>query len=179
MGLEGYFTDQEIEFAKGVVLKRYTESRKQNLEHNPPLKDTDDPLKNEFEGALAETAFAKEAKIPYTGDINTFKNPDVGFTQQKGTTVEWGSLIVRPNDKGEDAYVLVILLPNNKFRIVGWLRGKDARRDEWIKNPDNRGAAHFVHQRDLHPISSKQDIDDLVMREGLRFEREAIQRETE
>lgn len=106
----------------------------------PGVWDTD------IEGAAAELAYCKFRGQYWGGTVNTFKAADVGVAVQiRSTPRPNGSLILRPGDDDSHYYVLVTgMIP--KFRIVGWLRGREGKRDEFKQNPNNRPPAFFVPQ---------------------------------
>lgn len=102
----------------------------------------------DIQGALAELAFSKAFKLKW--DRTTWGGRyDVGKFQVRSTKHLNGCLLIRKNDEDEDNYVLVIdQCP--KFEIIGWLRGKDAKKNKWIRIPNNRPPAWFVPQEYLN-----------------------------
>jgi hypothetical protein len=110
----------------------------------------------DLEGACAEFALAKHLNIHWDGSINTFKSrPDVGSLEVRVTSYPNGRLIVRPRDADDATYVLLIgICPT--YRLMGCIRGFDAKRNEWLTAPDNKGRpeAYFVPQNALSPIRS-------------------------
>jgi hypothetical protein len=112
------------------------------------LWDTD------IEGAGAEEAFCKHKNIFWNGAVNTFKEADIiGNVQIRHTVLDWGKLIVRKRE-GEnldDYYVLVVgRMPN--YKVVGFLKGREAAQDKWWINPNNKEWAWFVPQQDLKDV---------------------------
>lgn len=115
----------------------------------------------DIEGAMAEMAMAKAMGVYFDPTVGTFKAPDVvsrsgAGVQVRSTTRKDGRLIVRDPDPDDELYVLVIsALP--RFRIVGWMRGGDAKQDRYKTAPDRgprkRKPAYFVPQKDLQPFS--------------------------
>jgi len=103
----------------------------------------------EIEGAGAELAVCKNRKLYCPFGINTFKNADIGkILQVRHTERENGRLIVRPNDNPNHTYILVIgKMPN--FKMIGWIKGKDAMVDEYKDNPNRGKPCWMVPQKDL------------------------------
>jgi hypothetical protein len=106
-----------------------------------------------IEGACGEMALAKCLRIYWDGSVNTFKANDLPGIQVRTRSREDYQLIVRPGDSKEAAYVLVTgRCPN--YEIRGWIAGKDAMREEWLKDHGNRPAAYFVPHSALQPMST-------------------------
>ena len=112
--------------------------------------NTADAWRNDIEGACAELAYCKALDIYWPGSINTFKEPDCG----KKTQVRWthhinGSLIVRDKDPDDHYYVLVVgACPD--YRVVGWIMGYDAKKNEYLRCPGEQSPAYFVPQNKLN-----------------------------
>jgi hypothetical protein len=103
------------------------------------------------EGAGGELAFAKATKRYWNGSVNTFKNGDVGTVQVRTRRDPKYDLLVRPGDSDDDAFVLVIgTIP--KFCVVGWLYGREAKQEKWLRTYGNRPAAYFVPQAALRVV---------------------------
>jgi hypothetical protein len=105
----------------------------------------------DIEGAAAEMALSKYLKRYWGGDCNTFKKNDVSDLQVRSTALQNGSLIIRPEDKETDYFVLVVGRAP-QFRVAGYISGKDARKDEWWRSPNGRPGAWFVPQDKLKTI---------------------------
>lgn len=104
-------------------------------------------------GALGECAFAKSQNLYWNGSVNTFKaGGDVGLIQVRTRSNPTYDLIVRQDDSSDDVFVLVTGGPND-FRVHGWMRGGDAKREEFLADYGHYGEAFFVPQRRLNPIS--------------------------
>jgi hypothetical protein len=109
------------------------------------------------EGACGELAVAKVLDKYWGGTVNTFKDGgDIGAAIQVRTrTKDYYDLIVRDDDKPEDVFVLVVGKAPS-FRVVGWIRGRDAKQPAWIQHHGNRPAAYFVPQAQLTAFDSSQ-----------------------
>ena len=106
----------------------------------------------DIEGACAELAVGKAFNIFWNGSVNTYKAPDLsGRLQVRYTELDHGSLIFRGNDNVNDNFILVTGLAPN-YIIRGWLKGCDAKQDEYIKYPDDKIPSWFVPQNKLLPI---------------------------
>lgn len=101
-------------------------------------------------GALGECAFAKATGRYWSGSVNTFKSGgDVGKAIQIRTRSKHEyDLIVRRDDGDDDLFVLVTGGPH-EFRVHGWIRGCDAKSDEWRADHGNHGEAFFVPKERL------------------------------
>ena len=108
------------------------------------------------QGAAGELAFAKFRNLYWSGSVGTFRQGgDVGPIQVR-TRSNWNhDLIVRDGDRDDDVFVLVVgTIP--RFRIIGWLRGGDAKQPRYRKTYGERPAAFFVPQSDLRPFEKTQ-----------------------
>lgn len=103
-----------------------------------------------IEGACGEMAYAKARQRYWNGSVNTFQTGgDVGAVQVRTRSRDNYDLIVRRNDRDSDAFVLVVG-KSGKYRVVGWIYGRDAKRDEWLKTYGDREPAYFVPQSALN-----------------------------
>lgn len=110
-----------------------------------------------IEGCCGELATAKALNIYWNGSINTYKHgADVGSIQVRTRSKNDYDLIVRNNDKNEDTFILVVGQAPD-YRVVGWIKGRDAKKEIYSKTYGNRPAAFFVPQAALHPIESLPD----------------------
>lgn len=110
-------------------------------------------IQEEFVGACGELAVGKAANTFFVPSVNTFHRvPDcLADCEVRCTEVEGGRLIVRDNDGDARRYVLGVMA-GESVTLVGWIRGSDAKRDEWIDNPNGYRLAWFVPQSALRPI---------------------------
>jgi hypothetical protein len=104
-----------------------------------------------IEGAAAELAVSKYLGVYWCGG-GMYKNPDVAGNLQ----VRWASshhyqLIVRPLDPDEDYYVFVTgEMPN--YRLHGFIKGSDAKREDRLDAPNGRPPAYFAPSKELLSI---------------------------
>jgi hypothetical protein len=62
---------------------------------------------------------------------------------------------VRDNDPSDRYYFLVVGEPPT-FRVAGWIKGVDAKQDQWLRNPGKgRKQAWFVPQHHLKQLREK------------------------
>jgi hypothetical protein len=147
-------TPSEMEMAIAVGTLRTKESMRLNLDRSKSYLQSQ--FEKDIQGAAAELAYCKFRGKFWPGGVGTYKDPDAGLvTQVRSTTLEDGSLIVRSNDDPNHIYVLVIgSLP--KFRVAGWIKGQDARRSEYFRNPNGRDPAWFVPIRALNQFPAQK-----------------------
>jgi hypothetical protein len=142
----------EVLLAASVGVRRQLEALRASLPDCHGF-DGETSWQVHIEGACGEMAFAKAARLFWSGSVNSFKNGcDMGNIQVRTRSREDYDLIVRENDRDEDAFVLVIGKAP-EYRVVGWIRGADAKRPEWRKTYGNRPAASFVPQAALRDMT--------------------------
>jgi len=102
-----------------------------------------------IEGALGEMALAKFLDL-YWGGVGTFRGSDVGKSQQVRTRSRHNyELMLHPDDDDEQTYWL-LTGTNGTYRVHGWLRGADGKKDHYWKDPAGGRPAFFVPQSDLN-----------------------------
>ena len=156
-GIMVTLTPQEVKDAREVGTTRHNESVK-NKNQERLQNPNKTSLETDQDGAEYELAVCKGLTIPWSKSVNTFGAPDMLHDGQiKGTEYRSGCLIVRERNNPEHRYILVI--DHGQWRdglfhyyIAGWIYGKDARKDEWKKNPNDREPAWFVPQDALNPV---------------------------
>ena len=106
-------------------------------------------------GAAGELAVARVLGRYWAGDVCSFKRPDIGASVQVRTRSRPDyDLIVRDDDDPGAIYILVTGTPT-RLTVHGWIKGADARRDEWRQTHGNRPAAWFVPQSALRPLKQQ------------------------
>lgn len=151
---------EEVRRAAEVGVARQVEAMRRGLKHTHGMRD-DDQWRNHVEGACGELAVALALGVPWDATVNTFKSGgDVGDVQVR--TRKWADnpldLIVRDNDRDEDAFVLVVSrLPD--FEVVGWAWGGECKLGRYQKSYGGRAASYFVPRRHLRPMA---DLAGLV-----------------
>lgn len=145
----------EIEVAAGVGTRRMVDSlvngRKQAAGDKDPTGATAG-WQQHIEGACGEMAFAKALGRYWSGSVNTFKDGgDVGDVQIRTRSRHDYDLIVRDRDRDEDYFILVTgLCP--AYRVVGYIRGADAKQRKWQQNHGGHGGAFFIPAVELKPL---------------------------
>lgn len=146
----------EYLMAANVGCFRHSESLQFNRKDNHGLEPDADLLGIHVLGAAGELAVARVLGRYWGGDVSTFKRADLGRSVQVRTGSKPShSLIIRPDDSPEDVYVLVTGTPT-RLRVHGWIRGAEARKDEWVRAHAGRPPAWFVPQSALRPLKRKE-----------------------
>lgn len=104
-----------------------------------------------IEGACGELAVAKHLDIHWWGGVDAFSEPDLPNLQVRTRSRHDYDLIVRETDSDMEVFVLVTgRCP--QYKIRGWLRGRDAKRSEWLHSYSERPRAYFVPASQLKPV---------------------------
>jgi hypothetical protein len=114
-------------------------------------------LEHNVLGACGEMVVCKALGWFWSPSVNTFHRvADIGRNVEARTTSRQdGCLIVRDNDPDDRYYVLVIG-EAPAFHIAGWIKGGDAKRDEWLRDPGLKRSAWFVPQDKLKPLPERE-----------------------
>lgn len=134
----------DVRHATLVGLDRYIGARERGLRPGAGQPATDWPA--HIEGAWAEFAVALATGHAWPTDHGQPDRgaPDVGPYHVRTSSRDNPSLIIRPNDRDDEPFVLVVSTGLPEFTIVGWIFAGDARRDGWRRAPNGRPAAWFV-----------------------------------
>jgi hypothetical protein len=113
----------------------------------------EDGEEKSIQGAQAEYACHLWFGVPWDGRPNTFgRIADMGedIEIRNSSLHHWG-MNMRPEDKPDRVYILVTG-QDPTFRIQGWIRGHEGRRDEWWTNYGLRHRPYLwsVPQSALH-----------------------------
>ena len=106
-------------------------------------------------GCIGELAVAKVIGVTWTGSVDTFKTESdlSGNIQVRHRSNPVWDLIVRTNDSDDDIFVLSRGMPPGAIEVAGWMKGKDAKRDEWLSDPGGYGRpSYFVDSAHLQPM---------------------------
>jgi hypothetical protein len=135
----------ELYMAACVGVRR----RVASLDYDKSKTYGEDEWDIDIEGACAELVVAKHLHVYWDGSIYTFKFPDLGGDIQVRHTIRMnGRLIFRRRDDERERYVFVVgRFPN--YHICGWIYGYEAKKDEFLANPNNKEEAWFVPQQEL------------------------------
>ena len=116
-----------------------------------------------IEATCAEIAVAKYLGVYYMGG-GFYKKPDVaGNVQVRWASSHYYQLIVRPMDPDDDIYVFVTGEAPN-YRLHGFIKGSDAKREDRLDAPNSRPAAYFVPTKELISIDT---LSQYVKLEGI------------
>jgi len=149
----------EVDLAARDAVVEYFQSRKQNLHHRPGFAGRIDNFWTyAIEGHCGQIAVARHIDAYYLNRTGQFRAPDVAGVQVKTRLSHRYELRVRANDPDDLPYLLVTRDLNDEcavYRLHGWLYGHEAKRPEWLNDPDGSGEKNFfVPQDALHPLET-------------------------
>lgn len=135
--------------AAGGMLRFVSSSSKGHNHRSVRERTYYERLEDETVGAVGEYALCKYLGIEWDAPVDTFHNvPDVGDVEVRATRHDTGCLVVRDNDADDRIFVLVTgTAPTVEIR--GWIRGVDAKREVFIRDPHGHRRAWFVPQHAL------------------------------
>ena len=113
-----------------------------------------DPWSIQLEGVRAEMAVAKYLDVYWRPSLGRQRNGerDVASFEVRSRKRADGGLILHRQDPDEAVFILVVPAPP-VFRLVGWIRAKEGKREEWWGDPYGYGRpAFFVPQPMLVPV---------------------------
>lgn len=138
----------EVDMAAGVGLRRQLDALHRGCGDRHGI-DPEDGWRAHIEGACGELAVARFLGMYWDGSTNTFRSrPDLGPVEVRTRSRESYDLIVRKDDDPLKIYVHVTGRAP-EFRVRGFIRGADARRDAWWQIHGGRPGAWFVPSGDL------------------------------
>lgn len=98
--------------------------------HYPHDETTEAQDQDAVGAEIAAAKFANVWPAAFASVGSDNNGEDVGGAQIRSTRHETGRLLIHPEDRDEQIFVLVIgALPT--YRLVGWMRASDAKRPEW------------------------------------------------
>lgn len=119
-------------------------------------RSENDNWTSHVEGAGGEIAASKVLDIYW--EMGESKTDASGLEIRTMSQTHYG-LLVRPQDIQRDYTCVLVVGCMPKFRVVGWIMARDAKRDEWLFDPSSRGApCYLVPQEELLPIERLQRI---------------------
>jgi hypothetical protein len=113
----------------------------------------------DVEGLLAEAAVAKALGLyyaPVTGELDTLLGDVMQGVQVRSTKYLSGSLLVHKTDADDDKFLLVVGA-SGKYRIAGWIFGRDGKKREFSKTYKGR-TAFWVPQEALVPFRREEFV---------------------
>lgn len=145
-------TKVEVEIGVRIGVMRHLNALREGRKDAHGLNG--DPWEFHIQGACAEMASYKAIKYYWSPTIDVRKElgGDGGPYEVRRRSHQKHDHLIRPDDLVDPPHILACgSLP--KFRVVGWILGKDARRDEWWHDYGNRGFAWWPPQADLHDLA--------------------------
>jgi len=121
-------------------------------------QDLGSPWELNIEGALGELVVARHLRIFWNGNMEQLKASDVGELEVRTSKVSSAHLVVRPTDKRDAKYVLVVGKAP-EYTICGWQYGEEIMQaqffDETGERCKNKRATpmFWYPQNKLRPIS--------------------------
>ncbi len=116
------------------------------------------PWEADIEAAAAELVVARTAGMYPTAIIfdGHVAKADVGENIHVRWTLEHDRcLIVRPGKDPEDGFFFLVTGQAPDYVIRGWITGRDARQDRFVRDPGGVAPAWFVPQSELKPLVLK------------------------
>jgi hypothetical protein len=110
-----------------------------------------------IEGCCGELAVAKFLNLFWSGQLGKLHADDVGFLQVRTRSKDHYDLMVHPEDPDDKVFILAIGLAP-KFRLAGWMYGRDAKQKRWWDDPAGDRPAYFVKQSWLNPMSQLVEL---------------------
>lgn len=142
-------TPHELFMAANVGLRRQVSSLVAGRQDRHGL-NPDDGWRVHIEGACGELAVAKFLGKYWDGSVDTFRSlPDLDNVEIRTRSKHYYELLIRTDDDPDKVYILVTGTAPN-YRVRGWMKGRDAQRDEWLQNHGGREAAWFVPPEHLN-----------------------------
>lgn len=147
--------NKELRICRLIATARHEEFKVRGYISKNRLLKSQTPVGWHTIGVCGEMAFAKWLDVEYTADVNSFHDKrDVGPFEVRTVSKDFYGLILRKTDKeiADNPFALVIKQTSNRYRVVGWMNGKDVfkngRLDDFgIKT---RAPVHTMPQSDLN-----------------------------
>lgn len=106
-------------------------------------------------GAIGQRALNEYLGIPWKPMVDVYTRiPDVGKMEARTRTENHYALLVRPDDSDDRPYALIIGLIY-RFKVVGWMYGRDCKQERWLCRHGGGEPAYFVPQIELNPDFSR------------------------
>jgi hypothetical protein len=112
-----------------------------------------------IEGAAGEMAVAKGLNIYWLPVIGNNQAPDVGpYQVRTNMSRKHSDTCLRERDKPGKIYISVLSFCPD-FELIGWIRGVDGKRDEWLRDGDpTRPQCFYVPREKLEPMSQLPEL---------------------
>jgi hypothetical protein len=152
-GAKVELTENELRIGAGHGTDRRIEAIRDGRKHRNGSPPKSAMWGNDIEGVCGEMGVCKFLGVYWSG-AGSLRAPDVvgKFGRLEVRTAQpGGCLIVQPSDDDDARFILVIGFAPT-YWLVGWLWGRDAKRQEWWRNPGTGRPAYFVPQAALNSI---------------------------
>ena len=162
----------EIRAAMDIALHRHVyDSAKKLRAKRGATEDFYDGLTLSLPGCLAEIAVAKFLNMYWTG-VAGIGVPDVGgFIEVRSIRKDYYGLRFHPEDKDDLPSVLANVKNPEAIEILGWAYGRDAKKDEFWKDPSGKNRPFFLYpQNKLKPMS---ELFGVIYERGIKSVRAA------
>jgi hypothetical protein len=144
----------ELRFAALVGIERYIDNLKLGTQHTNGTPMSAPGWEMNIFGACGEMAVAKHLGLYWNGALGNWKADDVGEYQVRTSKRDNADLRLHPTDRGDRKFILLTGL-THVFKIVGWLKAEDGKREEyWRAGGKDTPHAFWVPQNVLNPMSS-------------------------
>ncbi len=149
-------TPDEFSVITQVALRRCVSALNKKLKDSVNKKrDWVEDLEMHVKGVIGEFAAAKVLGLNFNGSVDTFQSEtdlDGNIEVRFRSNPNW-DLIIRPTDRNEDKKIVLVRgMPPGAIEVVGWIYGRDARKEEWWQNYGNLKPAWFVPASAMRPI---------------------------
>lgn len=157
--VEVTLTMPEVMLGAAVGTMRQVGNLKHGLRHRYGTDNADSWTKH-IEGACAEMALAKYLGLFWSGNVNDHEAADVAGYQVRQTAYPNGRLMLHPDDKDGEIFVLATGTAP-KFTLRGWLAAKDGKLTQYWCDPTGMNKpAFFVPQNLLHGMTTLRQGDE-------------------
>lgn len=140
---------------KGVVqmMRAVSQKRVGNDHGGASGRDMRERWAQAIHGQMCEEAWSKYRDVYPIASVAGIGSTDPGGVHVRGTPWDGGHLIVNGEEVAKYADDLFVLVVGHwpTLRVAGWLRCRDAARDEWWR-PLERPASWWVPQDELRPM---------------------------
>jgi hypothetical protein len=111
-----------------------------------------DPWGSNIVGAIAEMGAAKHFGVFWSGTVGQVDQPDVGKVQVRATELKNGRLILHPDDKDSEVFILAIV-DGHHVVLKGWVFAREGKQQFFWEDPAGNRPAFFIPAANLKPMS--------------------------
>lgn len=148
MGIHAEIQLTPAEIFQGAIagVMRHTQNIQQGKKPTYGISQSVD-WQAHIDGALSEMAVAKYLGVYWSGK-GGIGDPDVLDMDVRSSHRDDASLIMHDHDDDERKFWLITGL-NGKYKVRGWIYGRDGKQDKYLKDPQGGRPAYFIPQSDL------------------------------